>query len=602
MDIRTVIPDHRLTIRALACAGTLLLAAAAALPAQIAPRPDQRVEARHGVVAAAHPAAARAGVTMLEAGGNAVDAAVATAFALGVVEPMMGGVGGGGAMTMWLAETKEGWHVEFYASAPGRPDYGLDSLDAAAGVGGSLTTPEQWAAVPGTVAGLLEVHERYGRLPRERVLEPAIHLAAEGFLVHPFLAQIMGETAEKLSYSPDAAAIFIPDGGLLQAGDPLVQSELARTLELVAREGRDGYYRGPVADEVVATLRSGGNTITLEDLAQYSPRWRRPLCGSFRGYSVLTAPPPLAGVQVLEALNLIESLDPAVSGLPTEDGEALGILVDAVRIARADAAAWVGDPRDTGVPAVGLASHAFAAQRSDQMGLSPVPDTLSPGDPWAAERLRMAPACPELDHFPPTTQPRPEEAAAHDSAGGGDEGETTHLSVVDAEGNAVSLTFTLGAYFGYGAWAAGAFFNDANENFGGPVANRRAPHRTPRTQTTPTLVVRDDRVKMVVGSPGGGRIAPAIVQAIVYTLVYGLDPWTALHLPRFYPLVDAPEVHLEVGFAPEAAAALRARGYTVNVHLPYDRYFGGLHIVVVTDDGTLIGAADPRRGGAALGY
>jgi gamma-glutamyltranspeptidase/glutathione hydrolase len=602
MEIRSTVPDQRRTIRALACASALLAVGAATLPAQTTPRPEQRVEARNGVVAASHPAAARAGVAMLEAGGNAVDAAVATAFALGVVEPMMGGVGGGGALTMWLAETTEAWHVEFYASAPGHPDYGLDSLDAAAGVGGSITAPEQWAAVPGTVAGLLQAHERYGRLPRERVLEPAIRLAAEGFRVHPFLAQVMGETVEKLQYSPDAAAIFVPGGELLQAGDRLVQAELAHTLELIARDGRDGYYRGPVADEVVATLRSGGNTITLDDLAEFAPRWRRPLCGSFRGYSVLAAPPPLAGVQVLEALNLIESLQPAASALPTEDGAALGILVDAVRIARADAAAWVGDPRDVGVPAVGLAGRPFAAQRSDQMGRTPVPDTLLPGDPWAAERMRIAPACPELDQFPPTRHPQPQEAAARDPSGGGDEGETTHLSVVDGAGNEVSLTFTLGAYFGYGAWAAGAFFNDANENFGGPVANRRGPYRTPRTQTAPAIVVKDDRVKMVVGSPGGGRIAPAIVQAIVYTLVYGLDPWTALHVPRFYPAVDAPEVHIEVGFAPEAAAALRARGYTVNVHLPYDRYFGGLHVVVVADDGTLIGAADPRRGGAALGY
>jgi len=567
------------------------------------PRPDQRVVARNGAVAAAHPSAAAAGVAMLEAGGNAVDAAVATAFALGVVEPMMGGIGGGGAMTLWLADAGEGWHVEFYASAPGQPDYTLDGLDAATAVRDSVTTPEQWAAVPGTVAGLLGAHARYGRLPRERVLAPAVELARGGFPVHPFLAQVIAESKEKLTHHPAAAAQFYPEGDALGAGDLLVQAELGRTLERIAREGRDGYYTGPVAEEVVRELRSGGNPITLEDLAQFEPRWRRPLCGTYRAYTVLTSPPPLAGVQVLEGLNLLEEVELGSLGLPTRDPAALGALVDAIRVARADFGAWIGDPRDAGVPAVGLASKTYARRRGELVGADPVPDSLEPGDPWPDERLRIAPACPALEHFPPTAHPRPDDGAEHDAGGGG---ETTHLSVLDGEGNAVSLTFTLGAFFGYGAWAGGAFFNDANENFGGAAANRRGPYRAPRTMTTPTLVLEGEpgaeRVKLVVGSPGGGRIAPAIIQAIVYTLDFGLDPWTAVHMPRVYPFFDEPVVRIEVGIAAEAAAGLRSRGYEVQVYPPYDVYFGGVHLLLAAPDGSIIGAADPRRGGAALGY
>jgi gamma-glutamyltranspeptidase/glutathione hydrolase len=596
------VPRRALTVAALALAAA---AATSRAGAQTVPRPEQRVVARHGAVAAAHPAAAAAGVAMLEAGGNAIDAAVATAFALGVVEPMMGGIGGGGAMTLWLAPGREAWHLEFYASAPGRPDHALDGLDAATAVGDSMTTPEQWSAVPGMVAGLLAAHERYGRLPRERVMAPAVGLARDGFPVHPFLAQVIGESRKKLTHHPASAALFYPDGEALGAGDLLVQPELGRTLERIAREGRDGYYAGRVAEEAVRVLQAGGNPITLEDLARFEPRWRRPLCGTYRAYTVLTAPPPLAGVQVLEGLNLLERVELASLGLPTQDPQALGALVDAIRVARADYGAWIGDPRDAGVPAVGLVSKTYAHKRGELVGLDPVQDSLLPGDPWPDEHLRIAPACPALDHFPPSAHPRPVEDAQQEP-GGGDEAETTHLSVLDGDGNAVSLTFTLGAFFGYGAWAAGAFFNDANENFGGPWANRRGPYRAPRTMTTPTLVLEgepgSERVKLVVGSPGGGRIAPAIIQAIVYTLDFGLDPWTAVHMPRVYPFFDEPVVRIEVGVAPAAVAGLRARGYEVQVYLPYDLYFGGVHLLLAAPDGTIIGAADPRRGGAALGY
>jgi gamma-glutamyltranspeptidase/glutathione hydrolase len=603
MSASDLLPNRRLPCHATGAIGALMLWTCVAFEVhgQAVPRPEQRVVARGGVVAAAHPRAAEAGVAMLQAGGNAVDAAVATAFALGVLEPMMAGVGGGGAMTLWMAGTREAWHVDFYASAGGEPDYALDDL-AAEEVGDSLVTPEQWAAVPGTVAGLLAAHERFGRLSREQVMRPAIRLARDGFVVRPFLAQVIGETRAKLSHSPGAAALFYPEGEALQAGDRLVQQGLAATLERIAQLGRDGFYRGPVAEAVVGTLRAGGNSITLGDLSGYEARWRRPLCGTYRGHLVLTAPPPLAGVQVLEALNLLASEDFSALGPPTRDPVALGTLVDAIRIARADAGGWIGDPRDAGVPAVGLASPAYAVERSALMALRQVPDSLAPGDPWDEEHGPGVAACRAVDHFPPTAHPRPEEEPRRLDGGAAEEGETTHLSVMDGAGNAVSLTFTLGAYFGYGAYAAGAFFNDANENFGGPWANHRGPYRTPRTQTTPTLVLHDGRVKMVVGSPGGGRIAPAIIQAIVYALDYGLDPWTVVHMPRVYPFTDEPVVRLEVGFTAEAVAPLRDRGYDVEVLLPYDRYFGGLHIVVALDDGTLIGAADPRRDGAALGY
>lgn len=568
---------------------------------QAAPRPQQRVEARNGVVAAAHPEAARAGLAMLEAGGNAVDAAVAAAFAIGVVEPMMSGVGGGGSMTLWLAREGEGWHVEFYPSSPADPDYALDGIDEDTAIRDSLVPPERWVAVPGSVAGLLAAQQRYGRLPLARVLEPAIGLAVDGFQVHPLLASVIVEEAEKLHYDPRAAATFFPDGRPLQAGDRLRQPALAATLQHVAQAGKDGYYGGAVARDVVETLRRGGNPITLADLGSYEPRWRRPLCGTYRGYTVLTAPPPLAGVEVLETLAMLESFDLPGMGLPLESGATLGAIVDAVRVSRSDYDRWIGDPTDAAVPAVGLVSKAYARERSPLVGLAPIPDALEPGDPWDEEREPPAEACGAAGAFPRTTFPRPEEKPRE----GGTESEdaqTTHISVIDAEGNAVSLTYTLGLYFGSGAYAGGAFYNTAAANFGGPVANHRGPGRTPRSSTTPTLVLRDGRIKMAVGSPASGRIPPAIVHTIVYTLDFGLDPWTAIAMPRVYPFFQSPQVRVETGFTAGALAALRERGYQLTVHPPFDMYFGGVQVVLVTEDGMLIGAADPRRDGAAVGY
>jgi gamma-glutamyltranspeptidase/glutathione hydrolase len=568
---------------------------------QIAPRPQQRVEARHGVVAAAHPEAARAGLAMLEAGGNAVDAAVAAAFAIGVVEPMMSGVGGGGSITMWLAREREGWHVEFYPSSPATPDYGLDAIDEDAAIRDSLVPPERWAAVPGAVAGLLGAHARYGRLPLPQVLAPAVRLARDGFLVHPLLASVILEEAEKLHYDPRAAATFFPDGRPLQAGDRLRQPALAATLQHIAQAGREGYYAGAVARDVVETLRRGSNPITLADLGAYEPRWRRPLCGTYRGYTVLTAPPPLAGVEVLETLALLEPFDLAGMGRPIESPAALGAIVDAIRLSRMDYDRWIGDPTDAAVPAVGLASKAFARERAGLVGLGTIPEALEPGDPWEEERDPVPASCVAVGAFPPTTLPRPEEEPRGDGEES-EEAQTTHISVIDAEGNAVSLTYTLGLYFGSGAYAGGAFYNTAAANFGGPVANRRGPGRTPRSSTTPTLVLRDGRIKMAVGSPASGRIPPAIVHTIVYTLDFGLDPWTAIAMPRVYPFFQTPQAHVETGFTAEVLAALRERGYQLSVHPPYDMYFGGVQVVLVTEDGTLIGAADPRRDGAAVGF
>jgi gamma-glutamyltranspeptidase/glutathione hydrolase len=567
------------------------------------PRAQQRVAAQNGVVAAAHPLAAEAGLEMLQQGGNAVDAAVATAFALGVLEPMMAGIGGGGSMTIWMETDNRADHVEFYPVAKGDPDYALDeAMQSEDEEARAAITPERLVGVPGAVGGLLAAHEHYGTLPVEAVLEPAVRLARDGFLIHTLLAGVIVEAKAKLTADPEVAAIFYPDSVPLQAGDRLVQAQLAETLERIAKGGRDGFYRGPTAEALVAKLSAGGNPITLEDLANYGPNWRRPVCGTYHGYTVLGAPPPMAGTEVVQTLALLDRYDVTALGLPYQNPDALGKVVDAIRIARADRDAWVGAPDDAAVPGAGITSAAYAAERAALVGAA-VTDTLAPGDPWDEDKLPPAPSCAAIDPFLATPFPKPEAETSHSGWRGVEEyAQTTHLSVVDKDRNAVSMTYTMGLYFGSGTFSEGAFYNTAAMNFGGPEANRRGPYRSPRSSTAPSLVLQGDDIKLVVGSPASGRIPPAIVHTIIYTLDFGFDPARAVAMPRIYPAYRSRRVQLEQGFTSEALAGLRARGYDLAVQRPYDMFFGGVHVVLVRDDGWLVGAADPRRDGAAVGY
>lgn len=558
---------------------------------------SKRAEAANGMVAAAHPLAAEAGVDMLEQGGNAIDAAVSTAFVLNVVEPMMGGIGGGGSMTIWRDDARVAEYVDFYASAGADPDYDLEQIPD------SVRSRERMVAVPGAVAGLLSAHARYGTLPRDVVMQPAIRAAREGFPIHTLFARIIAEHEDRLTYDEEAAALFYPGGEPLQAGDRLVQPALANTLDRIAREGRDGFYQGPTAQNVVEKLQAGGSPLTLDDFRNYEARWRQPLCGQYKDYTVLAATPPLDGVEVLQTLELLEPYDLTGMGLPAEHPEALSHVVDAIRIARTDRAQWVGDPDDTGVPAVGLSSPEYAEERRRLVGRATVPDSMTAGDPWDAERqVQPTATCRRIGAFPPTTLPKPDLESTVDTEDP-EESETTHLSVIDAEGNAVSLTYTMGLYFGSAVYSDGTFYNSAAMNFDDDVvANQRAPYRTPRSTTTPTILLDGDAVRLVVGSPGSGRIPPAIVHMILYTLDYGLDPAEAIRMPRVYPFTTEPTVRIEDGIKAEALARLRERGYDLDVYPPHDPYFGGVHMILVDEEGRKIGAADPRRNGIAIGY
>jgi gamma-glutamyltranspeptidase / glutathione hydrolase len=460
------------------------------------------------------------------------------------------------------------------------------------------TPTPRGVGVPGAVAGLLSMHAKYGRLSRAQVLAPAIRLAAEGHTANSLLSRMVATDTAKLGRYPGSRRIFLPNGRPVRAGDRVVQPELAETLRHIAEQGADAFYRGPLAQAFVATLRAGGSTLTERDLAEYQPRWERPLCGTYRGRVVLSAAAPQSGMQVLEALNLLEPVDLPALGLPSRSPAAFDALVGALRVAVTDRDAYVGDAHHVAVPQAGLSSKRYADARRSAM-TADAKRRLAPGDPWSADVAAPEPACVPFEPAGPARAPRVAVLGAPDDA---QFAETTHLSVVDGEGNAVSLTNTLGVNFGTGTWANGVFFNSALFNFaraeGGPNAAR--PWRVPASTIAPTMLLRDGRVEMVVGSPGSAAIPPAIVETIVYSVDYGMDPLQALRMPRVIP-TSGGRVQIEDGFSAEVLARANERFDDVATSPPVDQGFGGVHVLVRTR-GRWIGAADPRRSGEVRGY
>jgi gamma-glutamyltranspeptidase/glutathione hydrolase len=553
--------------------------------------------AEHGAVSSASPFASEAGVAILRAGGNAVDAAVATAFAIGVAEPQMSGVGGSGAMTIWLQEEGRAEFLDFYAAQ------NADTW-AAAFASGRMPVERTGPAdlrivgIPGEVAGLLEAHERFGRLPLAQVLEPAIRLAEEGFPVNQVLAEFILSSVEKIGRFEASKALLMPGGEPLAPGDRFRNPELAAVLRRIAESGADGFYRGETARRLAEVLNAGGNPATLDDLANYAVQWERPVCATYRGRILLSAPPPQSGANVLEVLKLIEPHDLPALGLPTHSARALDVLASALRVGTADNRGN-GDPSWSPMAAAGRVSEGYLRERSELVGKGRVVSPVPAGDALRYESTAAPPACAALDPYGPTL-PIPGVASSGDMDAEPAHGETTHLSVVDAEGNAVALTQTNSTIFGSGASVQGFFLNDSGFQFTPETA--AAPSlsrwRTRATTISPTLVLRDGRVEMVVGAPGGGLIQPTIAQTMVYVLDYGMDPLEAVRMPRLFANPGSAEVQMETGFTATALEDARAMGWEPTALSPgYARIY-----MIVRRGGRWVAVADPRHNGEPRGY
>jgi len=589
---------QRLSFRLVILAALVSIGCARPTPSASSPLSGKRAEGRLGMVSSSQQQATTAGVTVLRAGGNAVDAAVATAFALSVVDPSQTGLGGGGAATIWMARDRRVDHLSFYGRAGERAEW------AAPDTGGR--GPERagrGAATPGMVSGLLTMHEKYGRLSRGQVIAPALALARDGFIVSPLLSRTIASASDRVKEEPHAAARFMPNGEPLRPGELLVQPELAALLELIAVAGQNAFYRSAFAERLAYHVQERGGLITENDMASYQSTWMRPLCTTWRGYTVLGAPPPMGGAMVLSMLHLAELSGLTQSGGYTETPATAASFAQLIRIAQIDGQRWRGDPAVMSVPARGVSSARFAAERASLLS-GPLNDTLIAGDPWSADAEAPTAACAALDPYPAAVQPTGREARETDASSvtlhlemSEDSSFTSHLSVVDADGNAVAMTTTVGVLFGSGVWSDGVWLNSVGRNFD---TRTRGTNRYSNSTMAPTILLDGSGVRLVVGAAGSQYIQPATTQVTVRMLVFGEDPAMALSAPRLHPTWSSREVEVEPGFSPAVYGALVQRGFKPLSRVG-DILFGGVHAVYVALDGRRIGAADIRRDGFTAG-
>jgi gamma-glutamyltranspeptidase/glutathione hydrolase len=553
---------------------------------------EQPVRAQHGMVVSVHHLASDAGLEILRAGGNAVDAAIATGFALAVVHPAAGNLGGGGFL---LLRTHDGFStfIDYREKAPIAATETMyqdaqgniipeDSLQ-------SSVIGYRSIATPGSVAGMVYAEHKYGKLGLARVMAPAIKLAADGFVLTAEEAEEL--TDPDLAKFADSKRIFQRDGNLYKEGETFRQPELARTLQRISADPA-GFYHGKMAHELVDELHKGGALLTLDDLAQYNVVERAPVTGSFHNYSVISAPPPSSGgIVLVSALNILEGFDLAKLG--DRSAPWIHLVTEAYRRAYMDRADYLGDPDYNDIPTAALTAKPYA--NAWRAGIDPNAATAS------ASLVRPAGFLPPA----PTT-------AGHNRK---DSMDTTHFSVVDGNGNAVSVTTTLNDSFGSHVTAGplGFLLNDEMDDFASKMgvpnmfgliqgpANAIAPGKRPLSSMTPTIVLEDGKLRYVLGSPGGARIITTVANIFLSTAEGGLNIQQAVDAPRFHNQYQPDTLYLEPGFAPDVIAALGAHGYTLDVGNHH--WSNGECIAIDPKTGELTGGQDHRSHyGKAAGY
>ena len=572
---------------AFACQATAIVAPAHA---------SQEAGGRHAMVVSRHQEASRVGAEILREGGNAVDAAVAVSMALAVVLPQAGNLGGGGFLLFRRQSDGFATAIDYRETAPAAAhrDAYLDAngeLDTL-----RVRTGHQAAGVPGTVAGLHFAWSKYGKLPWNRLLEPAIELATEGFEVNDELARLIGEERARLAQFPTAAALFLDDGKPLSAGRRIVQPELAQTLRAIATGGPEAFYTGSIAAMLASEMQRGGGWITLADLAAYRPVEREVLRGRYRDLEILGMPPPSSGgVTLLQILGMLDGFD--LANYQPRPAIPVHLVAEAMALAFADRNTFLGDPDFVSIPLDALLSPEYLAQRRSMISLDRATPGrfVKPGNPLAV----AAPAGGDSAVID-STQVRPE----HD--------ETTHVSIVDPDGNAVAMTTTLNGNFGSGVIVAGFLLNNEMDDFDarpgtanqfglvGGEANAIAPGKRMLSSMTPTIVLREGRVWLVLGARGGPRIITAIAQIIIAMRDFALDLRSAVVAKRFHHQWLPGALQYEDGALPEEARQLLLRmGHDLRVLRPNP---SSVQCIEITPDGDLRGVSDPRVQGAAVGY
>lgn len=530
-----------------------------------------------GMVASAHELASAAGAEILAAGGNAVDAAVATAFAITVVEPNASALGGEGYMVLSLADGRD-LAVDFRSWSPGHVTIATDAS--------AMTGPES-TCIPGLVAGLTLALREYGTKTLDEVMAPAIRLARGGFALD---AVLFDRLTELYGYTdsgddPVIGPIYFPDGLIPEIGSLVVNEDLADALELIAEQGAYAFYRGEIASAIIEAM---GGWFTSADLQRYQAVVRDAIVSEYRGHTVIGTPPNVAGIVVAEALNILENFDVSAYG-GWDDPEAIHLIAEALLLASADRGPYMGDPDFYDVPLAGLLSEEYAAERAALIdpGAAMVPTREVPaGDPY---RFMAAPVgAPDGAESPSTTQ----------------------ISVLDEAGNAVSITQTISSFWGSQDMIPGYgfFMNNELHNFNTYNPDRPndvnvvGPYKRPRTVIAPTVVRNSaGQVFLVLGTPGAGRIPSTVVETIVNVIDFGMSLEDAIKAPKFTSRVGYAELHMEGGYSDGTIAALEALGHTVDAtHGELDYYFGGINAIIV-EDGLMTGVGSFRRAGGAAG-
>jgi gamma-glutamyltranspeptidase / glutathione hydrolase len=558
--------------------------------------PREAVRGAKAMVATDEELGSKAGVEILKRGGNAVDAGVAVAFALAVVEPAAGNIGGGGFMLVRMANGSTTF-LDYREVAPGKatrdmyitPDGKLDKEASVIGY--------KAVAVPGTVAGLELALKTYGTMKLADVMAPAIRVAEEGFAVSEKLERELREAKPKLEQFPVSKRIFLNDGKMLKAGETLKQPELAATLKRIAQKGAEEFYSGETARMLVADMAKSGGLITLEDLAAYKPRVREVLRAKYESggheWEVVTSPPPSSGgVAIIEALNMLKD----VPLKNWDDVESVHMVAETMRRVFADRAAYLADPDYARVPVAGLTDPCYAKE---------LVGTIDGQHASSSKEVRAG--------KPHSCGAAAAGAPASTLVNLGEGPHTTHFSVVDAAGNAVASTYTLNNSYGsHVTSSAGFLFNDEMDDFttqpGVPnalfgliqsEANAIAPGHRPLSSMTPTILLRDGKLSFVTGSPGGPTIISATLLSVINWMRLGMDAQAAINAPRFHHQWLPDQIFMEENFPESTQKALEARGFTIKVR----GHIGLVNAIGIdAKTGERLGAADPRDKGAAVGY
>ncbi|MCB8959730.1 MAG: gamma-glutamyltransferase [Ardenticatenales bacterium] len=527
---------------------------------------------KQGMVSTAQTEATAVGLNTLQRGGNAVDAAIAISFMLTVTEPQNSGLGGGGFWTVWLAKEQRAFFLDFRNASPAaalpeiyyRPDRTLADL---------TQTGPLAVAVPGMPRGLAHAAARYGDIARHdlaSLIDPAIHCAANGFTIYPYMARVLSSQRDRLLQTASTAAIYAGPEATLAAGQTLRNPHLAASLRQIRDEGLETLSSGPLAERIAAYLAANGGLVALADMAAYQPIERELLRGSYRGHEIWTAPPPSAGgIRLLQVLNFMEQFP--IGELGHNSAATLHVIAEALKHSRAACDHFIADPLSApDAPVAELIDKAWALARQAD---------------FAADR-----------------------AAAHSylDAGSPDNGgHTTHFSVMDPWGNIVAATQTQGISFGSAVVAGdtGLLLNGEMNDFDPDPANVNAvrPHRRPRSNMCPTIVRQDGETVLVVGAPGGTRIPSAVIQAISNVLDHGLPLQAAADAPRIH--WEPGMLHVEDAIRPDVITTLRDLGHPLNLRPTPDVYFAAIHAIQHDPaTGELSGAADRRLDGNVLGY